>query len=249
MTPEDGGQPPSAAGDGGQPPSAVSAPPEPAPERQRNYVRPNPRILEAVAPSLVYIGVQRIAATEIAIAASFVAAVVVFMRNPGRGTIRALSALGFFILLGTTVVSLALGSGKVFVAQNLFIDFIFVGIFTVSALIKRPLIGAIVREFVPALQPVMALDHPLFIRLTLLAALMNLVTGLARVPMIFMLSASEYAIASRVIGFPLSTAFYFYCYFSVQRTAIRIWPADLPPPKPDGTPGDAPVAPDGRAVP
>jgi len=203
----------------------------------RTYVRPNPRILEAAAPSLVYIIVQRVAATEIAITASFVAAVVVFFRNPGRGTIRALSALGFLILLATTVVSLALGSGKVFVAQNLFVDFLFAGIFTVSAAVRRPLIGAIVREFVPALQPVMPLDHPLFVRLTLLSALLNLATGIARIFLIMSLSASEYVIVSRIIGFPLSVAFYFYCYFTIQRTAIRIWPADLPPPNPDGTPG------------
>ncbi len=212
--------------------------PAAAPERtQRFYVRPNPRIIESAVPAVAFIVANQFASTEIAIGASFLASVVVFVRNRGHGVIRALGVAGFVVVCGFAVLGLLLGSGKVFVAQNLFIDFLFAAAFVGSVLIGRPLIGAIVREVAPALQPVMPLGHPLFVRLTLLGALLNVATGVARLGLLAALTENQYVIASRALGLPISVAFYVYCYVLIQRTAIRIWPADLPPPNRDGTAG------------
>ena len=41
--------------------------------RYRNHVRPNPRILESLAPVAVYFAVNMLASTEAAIGASFAA--------------------------------------------------------------------------------------------------------------------------------------------------------------------------------
>jgi hypothetical protein len=218
-------------------PKPTEATPPPATEpRERFYVRPNPRIIESAVPALAFIVANQFASTEVAIAASFLASVVVFVRNRGHGVIRALGVAGFFVVCGFAVLGLVLGSGKVFVAQNLFIDFMFAAAFIGSVLIGRPLLGAIVREVAPALQPVMPLRHPLFVRLTLLSALLNVITGVARIGLLMALTENQYVIASRALGFPISVAFYIYCYVAIQRTAIRIWPADLPPPNRDGTP-------------
>ena len=89
----------------------------------------------------------------------------------------------------------------------------------------------------------MKLQHPLFVRLTLGAAAVNLATGLVRIPMLIWLTETQYVIASRAVGLPVGIAFYFLCYVLVQRTAYRMWPDDLPPPNRDGTPGTVPSPP------
>ncbi len=219
---------------------ALPGEPSPAVERPRRYyVRPSPQVLIAFLPALAFILTNRYAPTQAAIAVSFAVSVVIFVRNPGDGVIRMLGLIGFAIVCGAAVVGLATGSGKAYVAQNLFADFAFAAIFAGSVVIHRPLMGAIIREVVPALKPVMAIDYPLFTQLTLMNVAINLAQGTARIFLINDLSASQYAIASRAISFPISVAFYVFCYVVVHRRAIEIWPADLPPPQRDGRPGVA----------
>ncbi len=167
---------------------------------------------------------------------SFAVSIAVFYRNRQHGTIRLLGVLGFVIVAASAVIGLISNSGKVYVAQNLVTDFIFAGVFATSVVVGKPLIGSIVREVVPALQPVMDVQYPLFVKLTLVCAAINLGTGIARVFLLAALTDTQYVIASRALGLPLDVAFYFACYVLVQREAIRIWPADMPPPNRDGTP-------------
>jgi hypothetical protein len=207
--------------------------------RYRNHVRPNPRILESVVPVGVYFAVNLLWGTAPAIAASFAASIWIFSRNRSHGTIRFLAALGFAITAGSAALGLISGSGKVYVAQNLVTDFVFAAVFAGSVAFGRPLIGSIVHEVVPAVKPVMAIDHPLFARLTLLSAAINVTEGIARAFMLRALSDNAYIILSRAVFLPLGIAFYFLCYVLVQREAIRIWPADMPAPNRDGTPATA----------
>ena len=212
----------------------------PAEPTRRYYVRPTPDVLIAFLPALAFILADKFAATPVAIGVSFAVSAVIFVRNPGGGgVIRMLSAIGFAIVCGAAIIGLALSSGKAYVAQNLFADFAFAAIFAASVVVHRPLMGAIIREIVPALKPVMAIDYPLFTQLTVMNVVINLAQGTARIFLIHDLSASQYSIASRAISFPVSIAFYLFCYIVVQRTAIAIWPADMPPPRPDGRAGVA----------
>ena len=212
----------------------------PAEPTRRYYVRPTPHVLIAFLPALAFITADRFASTPVAILVSFAVSAVIFVRNPGGGgVIRMLGAIGFAIVCGSAIVGLALSSGKAYVAQNLFADFAFAAIFAASVVVRRPLMGAIIREIVPALKPVMAVNYPLFRQLTLMNVAINLAQGTARIFLIHDLSASQYSIASRAISFPISIAFYLFCYVVVQRTAIAIWPADMPPPRPDGRAGVA----------
>lgn len=205
--------------------------------RYRTHVRPNPRILESVLPVAVYFAVNVLWGTAPAIAASFAASAFVFFRNRAHGTILFLAVLGFAVTAGSAVLGLISGSGKVYVAQNLVTDFVFAGVFAGSVVAGRPLIGSIVHEVVPAVKPVMTIGHPLFVRLTLLSALINAGEGVGRGFMLAALSDNAYVILSRAVFLPLGIAFYFVCYVLVQREAIRIWPADMPPPNRDGTAG------------
>jgi intracellular septation protein A len=207
--------------------------------RYRMHVRPNARILEGLLPVGAYIAVNLFAATEVAIAASFAASVMVFVRNRAHGTIRLLGGIGFAVVAASAVLGLISHSGKVYVAQNLVSDFIFAGVFFGSVLAGKPLIGAIAREVAPALQPVMAVNHALFTQLTLVSAAINFGEGVARIFLLNALSDNEYVIVSRVLFIPLSVGFYVLCYALVNREAIRIWPEHMPVPNRDGTPGRA----------
>jgi hypothetical protein len=76
----------------------------------------------------------------------------------------------------------------------------------------------------------MELDHPASRTLTFVSAGLNIFTGVIRIFMLEALSANAYVILSRVVFIPLNIAFYALCYMMISRVAIRIWPADLPPP-------------------
>ena len=209
------------------------------PRRFRMHVRPHPRVLESLLPIGAYVVFNLVVSTQIAIAASFVTSVVVFVRNSGYGTIRFLGLLGFAVLTVSAVLGLVSHSGKIYVAQNLVSDFIFAGVFAGSVAARRPLIGAIAREVAPAIKPVMAIGHPLFVRLTFGSAAINLLEGIARIALLRALSDNAYVIVSRVLFLPLGIGFYVLCYALVNREAILIWPAELPPPNRDGTSGAA----------
>jgi intracellular septation protein A len=197
---------------------------------RRGYLRPDFRVWIGALPALVFLVLNWQTTTEIAIAASFAASVLVFVRNPGSGVIRALSALSFSIVAASAAAGLILDSGKAFVAQNLIGDFVIAAVFLVSVLVRRPMIGAIAREMVPAMKPVLAVGHPVFVKLTLISVALNVVSGVVRLFLLDALSENQYVIVSRALGFPPNVLFFLYAYRQVTRVAIRIWPADAPPP-------------------
>lgn len=198
--------------------------------RTMDYMQLDPSIGLGLLPVAVFLVVNYLGPAQWAIGLSFLASCFVFVRMRSRGAIQFLSVLGFIIVAGSAVVGLVADSDRAFVAQNIVADFVFAAFFAGSALIRRPLIGAIAREAVPAIRPVMPIDLALFMQLTLLSAALNIVTGVARIFLFQALDANAYTIASRVLGAPLSIGFVIYCYYAVTRTAIAIWPADLEPP-------------------
>jgi len=198
---------------------------------RRGYLRPDFRVLAGVLPSVAFLVLNSVTSTEIAIVVSFVVSAAVFARNPGSGVIRALTVISFGVVFASAIVGLALDSGKAFVAQNMVGDFLIAVIFFGSVVIGRPMIGAIAREMVPAIKPVMAIDHAVFVKLTLINVVVNLVSGIARLFLLDALTENQYVIASRALGFPLGVAFFLYAYREITRVAIRIWPADAAPPE------------------
>jgi hypothetical protein len=198
--------------------------------RTMDYMQLDPSIGLGLLPVAVFLAVNYLGPAQWAIALSFLTSCFVFVRMRSRGAIQFLSVLGFLIVAGAAVVGLVADSDRAFVAQNIVADFVFAALFAGSALVRRPLIGAIAREAVPAIQPVMPIDLAMFMRLTLLSAALNIVTGIARIVLFQALDANAYTIASRVLGAPLSIGFVVYCYYAITRTAIAMWPADIEPP-------------------
>jgi len=198
---------------------------------QRGYMRPDLRVFLGVLPPVAFLAANALSTTQVAIVASFVVSAVVFASNPGSGVIRALSVISFVVVAISAATGLALNSGKAFVAQNLIGDFLISAIFLGSVFIGRPMIGAIAREMVPSMKPVMPIDHRVFMRLTLISAGVNVASGVMRLLLLDALTENQYVIASRLLGFPLGVAFFIYAYREITRAAIAIWPADMPPPE------------------
>ena len=188
----------------------------------------DPSVFQGFAPAIVFLIANQLAPTQIAIVLSFAAAVVVFVRNKASGVIRLLSTIGFAIIAFSTALGLALDSDRAFVAQNIFADIVFAALFFGSVVVGRPLIGAIARELVPGIRPVMQINLPVFVQLSLLNAAINVVSAIARYLMIENMSTNAYVILSRAVFIPVNIAFIALCYFLIVRTAIRIWPEDEP---------------------
>jgi hypothetical protein len=208
-----------------------------APARSRSdaapweYVRPDFRVLLGALPAGVFLVMNSLGPVQLAIGLSFVSSVFVFLRERHRGVIGFLALLSFVVVAISAGIGLALGSGRAFAAQNIVADVVIAVVFTISVLVGRPIVGLIARELVPAIQPVIAVAHPVFVQLTLVSVALNLGTAVARLFMIDALSTNQYVLLSRVVFIPLNIAFYVLCYLRIGRTAIAIWPADLPPPE------------------
>jgi intracellular septation protein A len=197
---------------------------------RRGHLRPDFRVFLGIVPPVAFLAANYLASTQVAIIVAFVASAIVFVSNPGSGVIRALAVISFVVVAVSAIAGLASGSGKVFVAQNLVGDFLIAAIFLGSVVMHRPMIGAIAREMVPSMKPVMPIDHAVFVRLTLISVAVNVLSGVARAYLLDVLTEDQYVIASRALGFPLGVAFFFYAYREITRTAVAIWPADEPPP-------------------
>jgi hypothetical protein len=198
------------------------------PIRARDFLDLDFRVLLGFLPSLVFLIADRAASTQIAIALSFAATVLVFVNTKSHGVIRFLSTFGFTIVAASAVLGLALDSDRAFVAQNIFSDIAFAAAYIGSVIIGKPLVGAIARELVPGIKPVMLIGLPVFVKLTLLSAGTNIASAIVRYFMLENMSTEAYVILSRAVFIPVNIAFVALCYVSITRTAIRIWPDDMP---------------------
>lgn len=208
-----------------------------SPEERRRiareyFVHPDPRVFQGALPAVVFVAVNWAGPTQLAIGASFATAVFVFTRNRMRGIIGWLGVLSFAIVSASAVIGLISDSGKAYAAQNVVGDFAIVIVCAGSLLARKPMIGAIAQELVPAIKPVMPIAHPAFMWLTGINGAINLGTGVARWFMLESMSVNAYVVLSRVVFIPLSAAFIVLCYVVVNRVAIAIWPADVPAPVP-----------------
>lgn len=191
--------------------------------------RYNPAIAEGALPVIVFWLLNLVADPRIAIAGSFVTAVIVFIRNSDSGVIRFLSAVSFTIVAGSAVVGLVLDSDKAFAAQNIVSDFSTVPLGIGTIIAGRPLVGMITRELVPAVRPFLAENHRTFIWLTLIVVGINVVTGFIRWYMLGELSTNNYVVLSRVLGLPFNFVYFTLCYVWIRREIDRVIGAEPVP--------------------
>lgn len=183
----------------------------------RPPVRLNPRVLEALLPVAVFLAASQVAPVRAAIAASFVAAGVVFWRNRRSGVIRLLNVVGFGVVALSAAVGLWLDDARPFVAQNLVSDFLVFLLSVGSILLRRPLVGLVMLELIPTLRQRLPVDAPAFVGLTALNAVLNLALGCIRLAMLAHFEPAAYVVASRAVGLPFTLAFYALCALLVAR--------------------------------
>lgn len=186
----------------------------------------NYSVIEGGIPVAVFWVANNLGPSQLAIILSFIAAFIVFMRNRDSGVVRALSILGFVIVAGSAAAGLILESGKAFAAQNIVSDIAFVIIGIVSLAIGKPFVGPIARELVPAIKPLIANADSVFVLLTVLNILMNVIQAVARIWLIDVLSTNDYVILSRVLSIPLNVAYFGFAYWAIMRRIAR----EAPPP-------------------
>ncbi len=165
--------------------------------------------------------------TQVAIVASFLASLWVFLDNRDSGVIRLITVLGFVVVAGSAVLGLAINSAKAFAAQNIYSDFLVAAVCLGSVAIGKPLVGAVARESIPALRDLMEPRNRLFVILTLVYMTYNIGTGVFRIFLLGEFSANEYVIASRITS-PISIAFFLVCYFTIKRAAGLSQPSPTP---------------------
>lgn len=189
---------------------------------QPRYLQFNGSVAEGGIPVAVFWVANNLGPSSIAITLSFIAAALVFVRNRDSGVIRALSLLGFVIVAASAGAGLLLANDKAFAAQNIASDFAFVVISLGSVLVGKPLIGYVARELLPALRPHLEATERVFVLLTLLNAVLNLVQGIVRIWMLDVLETNDYVILSRVIGIPTNLLFFGVAYLLIRKRLAEV---------------------------
>lgn len=167
----------------------------------------NPRILLTLVPIAVFYGLFKMdAPTWAAIGGGFTASGLVLFTNRKDRLIGGLALFGFVILGITAVIGIVWGSEKAYLASGPVSDFLFAPLYLVSILIGKPLVGGVVRELFPAWVAALPFDHRVYVLLSVLWALYDVIHGLARVYMLSSLSVGEYLIWSRLASWPMNAA-------------------------------------------
>ena len=190
-------------------------------------IRFNPVVFEGAMPVVVFWVANNLGPERVAIALSLVAAIVVFVRNRESGVVRALSVLGFAIVALSAVIGIVFESDKAFAAQNIASDFAIAAISLLSIVIGRPLMGAVTRELIPALAPLLATADKVFVTLTAVNVVSNLGQAAMRLWLIDVLDTNDYVILSRVFGIPFTVAYIGIAYVLIGRRLEELRPAPV----------------------
>lgn len=169
----------------------------------RRSAGPLSRMALSAVPVLVFWLLTTTAGPETAILGGFAAYLVVFRLTQGARNLQALSALSLAIVSMSAVFGIVTSSEKVYLAAGPASDFVIAPVFLGSVVMNRPIVAGVVHEAAPGIAGHFRRDAAVFVWLTAGWGLFNLVTGLMRTYMLAEMSATEYMIWSRVIGWPL----------------------------------------------
>lgn len=194
----------------------------------------------SILPAVVWVIALELFGTRPAIGLAFGTAVIVFFvqrrMQPGRGAIFWLAVLGLLISAGGTIVGLIFDSDRAFLAADGPIsDFVIAGIFAISLLIGKPLLGMAIREVFPRVRRGLPPHHRVLFYVTAIFVAENLVMGVIRLWLLDQVSPSYYPLISRGIGIPLRLLLVWWSFRLVQdemkrRLAAGLW-VDEPRPE------------------
>ena len=178
----------------------------------------NHEIWLSFLPVASFLVVGRFADTRFAIGAGFAAALVVFVLTRHSGVIGRLAVGGITIIGGTALVGIVIDSDKAFLASDAISDFLWMAAFGGSVLLRRPLMGTIVREMFPGAREWLPERDRVFVWLSVAWALESILTAGIRIALLDSLSADSYILWSRVATWPLNATLLGFSYYLVRRT-------------------------------
>lgn len=203
--------------------SSVSSEAETAgPTRARHAIDPrylqlNYGVLEGGAPVIVFWIANNLGPSSVAIVLSFLTAAFVFIRNRKSGIVRVLSIVSFAIVAASAAAGLLLNSDKAFASQNIVSDVSFVVIGLVSLAIRKPFVGPLTRELIPALRPLLSDVDRVFVVLTVVNIAINASQAVIRVWLLDAMTTNDYVIVSRIIGIPFNLGYFALAYVLIVR--------------------------------
>ena len=144
----------------------------------------DPVVVLGIAPTVLYILIDRLIDTRPAIAVCVVAAIAVFLyqrrKLPRTSVVFLLGVLGSILMIITGVLGLIEGSDKTFWTFDPIEDFIVGGIFILSVLARRPIVSSVARELFPSLRAQVPADHGVWTLITAVWGVKILATGFFR---------------------------------------------------------------------
>jgi hypothetical protein len=182
----------------------------------------NLRIATSIIPVIVFYALTRVAPAWLSISGGFAAATVVFWYNRRVRLISWLTVFGFAVIAVGAVIGIIWNNEKAYLAAGPAQDFLFVPVYLGSIVIRKPLIGGIARELVPAIARRIPTDARVFVYLSLAWAAYDLVHGAIRFYMLQELSVGEYLIWSRIAFWPAGAALVATTAILIMRESRRI---------------------------
>ncbi len=160
-------------------------PPDPElPAWMAKIPQADPVVVLGIAPTVLYILIDRMIDTRPAIAVCVVSAIAVFLyqrrKLPRTSVVFLLGVLGSILMIITGVWGLIEDSDKTFWTFDPIEDFIVGGIFLASVMLRRPIVSAVVRELFPAMRDRVPADHGVWTLITAVWGVKIVATGFFR---------------------------------------------------------------------
>lgn len=160
------------------------------------------RILFGILPVVAfYIGYQWNAYAAISL--GLIATVVAYYASDRKGLVGLFALFGLLVATTAAVVGIVLEDERAFLARDAAIDYLLATLGLASLLLRRPIVGVILRDMWPNLRKLLPERHRAFMLATLVFALFNIFQGVVRTWMLFGgFSIGEYLVYSRLFGWP-----------------------------------------------
>lgn len=160
------------------------------------------RILFGILPVVAfYIGYQW--NPYAAITLGLVATVIAYYASDRKGLVGLFALFGLFVATVAAVVGIVLEDERAFLARDAAIDYLLATLGVASLLLRRPIVGVILRDMWPNLRVRLPERDRAFVLATLIFVVVNIFQGTVRTWMLFGgFSIGEYLVYSRLFGWP-----------------------------------------------
>jgi intracellular septation protein A len=203
----------------------------------------NNRVFLSTVPVVVFFALTRVAPSWVAISGGFAASAVVFYYSRQDRLIGALAAFGFAIVGTSAVIGLIWDNERAYLAADPVRDFLFVPLYLITMLFRKPVIGGIAREMFPRVAATVPIHAPVFAWLSVAWAGYDIVQGLLRIYLLQELSVGQYLIWSRVLSWPLTMVVVSASTFFIMREVRKRTAAAGPDVEPAPNSASATLAP------